>query len=252
MAVLGNVLDSFAMVGEKVNFAHVFTGIGPDLRKLRHVMTSSKSKQSFAKPSRSSKICSLASPSIIGNCAEARVQQAHLREAEDDRWCQVEGGSPRRFRSCRTCAYLCAENEPVCEVCGTLAPVQDEENLQNENLEVPACLEAEEPKSQITLEEVSVVDAVAVDALESRAQPERITDTADKVEDDCASEAELIPGTLDDAPAAGTLVKVLYDDDLWYSAMVLVSQNTVIRVRFETGKQAEIDVAEHAVVSRAT
>jgi hypothetical protein len=142
---------------------------------------------------------------------------------------------------------LCADNEPVCEVCGTLAPVQDEEDqedeehLQNENLEVPACLEAEEPKDSATLEEVSVVGAAAVDTVE------RTTESADKAEDDSISEAELIPGTLDDAPAAGTLVKVLYDDDLWYPAMVLTSQNTVIRVRYESGKQACIDVAEHAV-----
>merc|ERR1711908_105387 len=102
---------------------------------------------------------------------------------------------------------------------------------------------AEDPKESRVLKEATVVEATIASGSEGQAQPNQVGE----IEDDCGSEAELIPGTLDESPPAGTLVRVLYDDDLWYPATVLTSRDTVIRVRFDTGKQANIDVAEHAV-----
>merc|ERR1719326_1342322 len=107
MTVLANVLDSFAAS------AHVFTGVGSDMGRLAQVMRSKHSKQAIKKTG--------PSPSLFGNRSEAY-------KTEDDRWSQVEGGSPIQWQSCPSCAFLYADDELKCEVCGTSSPKKSQGN----------------------------------------------------------------------------------------------------------------------------
>lgn len=58
---------------------------------------------------------------------------------------------------------------------------------------------------------------------------------------------ELIPGTLDEAPPVGALVKVLYDDDRWYPAKVTASCGSIATILYPDGEKEEVDCSEHAV-----
>merc|ERR1740130_1908463 len=81
-------------------------------------------KKAAAKQSPADKTAEPVSPfdkTIIGNHS---ADEEKLRETEDDRWLQVEGGSPLHWRSCRGCAFLCAAQDPMCEACGLSAPEQ--------------------------------------------------------------------------------------------------------------------------------
>lgn len=68
-------------------------------------------------------------------------------------------------------------------------------------------------------------------------------------EDDSDSEweEEQIPGTLDEAPPVGSMVKVLGEDDTWHPARVSSVEGTVARLTFEDGDVQEVDFDEHAV-----
>jgi hypothetical protein len=61
------------------------------------------------------------------------------------------------------------------------------------------------------------------------------------------SEYEVIPGTLDDAPAVGTQVKVLHEDDKWWPAQVVLARGSICKILYETGASEEIDVEVFAV-----
>jgi hypothetical protein len=60
-------------------------------------------------------------------------------------------------------------------------------------------------------------------------------------------EEEQIPGTLDEAPPVGSMVKVLADDDMWHPARVSSVEGTVANLTFEDGEVQVIDFDEHAV-----
>jgi len=69
----------------------------------------------------------------------------------------------------------------------------------------------------------------------------------DELADDHGDELQL-EGTLDLAPAPGTYVKALYDDDEWHLAQVLSASGSKAKLCFEVdGSQATLDLATHAV-----
>jgi len=268
MTVLTNVLQSFATVGDKVSLAHVFTGVGSDLVKLKEVIRSNQSKEAFTKPRHID-----VSPSILGNSTEIVIQKAHLRKAEDDRWEQVEGGSPLRWRSCRACAFLCAADELTCEACGAKALLLDVPSSEvGSGKTRQASAEHEEKPSRaaassrtLSLKEVVVADAVPplqehVDSQKptmpssvlEQVQTDGTCDSGsesgdDSSDEDSDCEYEKIEGTLDTPPPAGTEVKVLYSDDIWYLARVLTVRGNIARVIYRNGRQTTLNFDDHAV-----
>jgi len=122
-AAFNKAIDSLSLVGDRLSLAHVFTGIGPDLG-LGQIMKCSRWKKASMKQSPADQTVESVSPfdkTIIGHRSAAEKK---LRETEDDRWLQVEGGSPLQWRSCRGCAFLCAAQDATCEACGLAAPEQ--------------------------------------------------------------------------------------------------------------------------------
>jgi len=270
MAIFNNVLDSFA----------AFTGV--------------QDQRTFTRPTFVDTSLGTVSPTIIGNHrSKASLQQNQLRKMEDERWLEVEGGSPLRWRSCAACAFLCAEHESTCEKCGRPAPslsqdelsrnsndawqadentaspmankVPNQEDMRNMSLSLMAPISRTSLMAPILREVVidaSHLEDVAVMKTPSFAQEncqspvhkdnasESTESGGDLTDDDedaeSEDEGELIPGALDFAPPPGTLLKVLYDDDVWYPAEVLTSRGTQARVRFENGKQETLDLSYQA------
>jgi len=79
------------------------------------------------------------------------------------------------------------------------------------------------------------------------AKTEQRTDRTDEADEDSESDGEQVPGTLDEAPAVGTLVKVLYDDERWYPARVTASRGIIGVVIYEDKVEEELNFDEHAV-----
>lgn len=390
--------------------AHIFTGLGSDFNQIKQVVKFGRRKDKAIKhPDDVPRSPAFSSSSPSSAC----VQQQRLREAEDDRWLQVEGGSPLRWRSCASCAFLSPVDEPACEVCGTLAPVlgSDERNIGSDDLancaarsstgkeayqheqrraslvslqeviiaedaplsedrsEIPrrnvviVAFKALDKRRQGRLapadmqrfsqlmgfsdgwdehtwaqEYVSIADEYGWDAMEGATlrnfvtcvddadgdwycstgalwaclarldrqeelkgarshtsaalrsgsaalevdlQPfaqglipgpplledgeekpsdahEATTHAASEGNDEssssssddeeyCESEGEVIPGTLDESPPEGTQVKVLYDNDVWYSAKVATADGCVVEVVYESGDREQLDLGAHAV-----
>jgi len=74
-----------------------------------------------------------------------------------------------------------------------------------------------------------------------------VGDDEDEDSDDDDDEEESIPGALDEAPPVGTLVKILFDDDLWYPAQVTAANGTKGTVVFSDNEEQLVDFDEHAV-----
>lgn len=125
-----------------MSLAHIFTGIRPDFESIRRRLGKRSSGQKEVEKDAPIEDSSCASPRAYSSTASDKcVQDTRLREAEDDRWLQVESGSPKRWRSCESCAFLSPANKPECEVCGMLGPV------------IPAAVElSESPKARRTRE----------------------------------------------------------------------------------------------------
>lgn len=262
-----------------MNLAHIFTGVGSDLGQLRQVVRSRRSKEAFTKQPSGDASPGAVSPGIIGQISQ---RENRLREAEnDDRWLQVEGGSPIRWRSCTACAFLRAEHEPTCEVCGaqasnsksnehhkavssTASPASDDSADRGRHrmalTEVivaggaPHDPKNSDPKVQRhTLEVVAMAEAIqnkggdSVEKLQQDSYSEIDSDEASDDGTDSDNEGAVIAGTLDAAPPVGTRVNILYDDDCWYLAQVLSTRGTKARVCFDNGEQASLNLAVHAV-----
>lgn len=281
MAVFSNVLDSFAVVGDRISLAHVFTGIGSDLRKLKQVTKTRHCKDVYQQWPPSGIKVDPASPSGIRQQSVANKAKAQLRKAEDDRWLQVEGGSPLRWRSCSACSFLCAEEDLRCEACGFLAPALCRDELNNSA--VGARTDAgddtasesdytprQKDTQRMLLTEVVVTEgATPVDsskvlspivpdrpleeipavktAPSSPVSDESLGDVKSVLLDEDSDDEVVIPGTLDVAPQPGTLVKVLYDDEKWHVARVWTASDTKIKVCYRSGKQALLHLDVHAV-----
>lgn len=108
-----------------MHFAHIFTGLGSDFRTIKKAVRPTWQKETAVKHVSVNVHRSPASSSVSSPTAEANCIQQRLRDAEDNRWEQVECGSPLRFRSCVACSFLSAASETSCEVCGAPVPVLD-------------------------------------------------------------------------------------------------------------------------------
>lgn len=63
----------------------------------------------------------------------------------------------------------------------------------------------------------------------------------------CDDEEEVIPGTLDCVPPAGTLVEVLHENDQWEPMRIISSNGTVARVVDADGDEEDVDFEAHHV-----
>lgn len=169
-------------------------------------------------------------PTMIGNHYDSEVDEGN------DNWSEVEGSLPLQWRSCKGCAFLCAAHEPACKVCGTPNQVQKEDEHIRESV-----ADGLSPHEGYPVVQMQILE---------KAQKPSDTEVANESTDACSdddeefesdSEGELIPGTLDVAPQAGTLVKVLYDDDQWHLAKVLAARGSQARVCFESGRRVVLD-----------
>jgi len=234
-----------------LSLANVFTGMAVDFGKLKRVVSSRESKHP---PSQLPFIdVGSVTPSVIGSRSVAIVEETKLREVDDDRWRQLEGGSPSRLRSCSACTFLCAEDESKCAACGTLTPLESPADRFNcstpknvsspeatvRTIVIPDDVPHEAPEHTSLSSDASVVKSP-----EPTRQP---TEDAKHEDGDNESEGEEINGTLDVPPTPGTQVRVLFDDDRWHLAQVLVTRNARARVRFENGEQAMLDFEVDAV-----
>jgi len=105
-----------------LSLVHVFTGFSPDASNMFRCL---KVKQRTGRAKQQLSGHFLHSPRLLASLSgtpTVDAQQRRLQDAEDERWLDVEGGSPRKWRSCVGCAYLSAEDSPVCEACGMDAP----------------------------------------------------------------------------------------------------------------------------------
>jgi len=234
-----------------LSLANVFTGMAVDFGRLKRVVGSRESKHPLTKLPFID--VGSVTPSVIGSRSVAIVAETKLREVDDDRWCQVEGGSPSRLRSCSACTFLCAEHESKCAACGTLTPLESSADR----------FHCSTPKNSSS-PEATVITTVVPDEVPHEAPeqaPEHTslsseasvvkspepTEDAKHEDGDNESEGEEINGTLDVPPTPGTQVRVLFDDDRWHLAQVLVTRNARARVRFENGEQAMLDFEVDAV-----
>jgi len=245
-----------------LSLANVFTGMAVDFGRLKKVVSSRDSKHPLTKLPFID--VGSVTPSIIGSRSVANVDETKLREVDDDRWCQVEGGSPSRMHRCSACTFLCAEHELRCAACGTLRPVESSadrfhcstpKNSSSPEITVTTTVVPDEVSPELTVKTTVVPDGVSHEAPEHAAlsreavvakSPEP-TEDAQHEDGDHESEGEEINGTLDVPPTPGTQVKVLFDDDRWHLAQVLVTRNARARVRFENGEQAMLDFEVDAV-----
>jgi len=286
-ARFNQAIDTLSLVGDRLSLAHVFTGIGPDMG-LTQILKCSRWKKAGMKQRPVDKTVESVSPSVIGIRSAAVAQ---LRETEDDRWLQVEGGSSLHWRSCKGCAFLCAPEDPRCEACGLPAPGQCSEECVSDSSSTASTSDQvigrkaldissdtsddtdDEQQDPLSLREVAVVDddapapevvgaevpmqhlnkiVVVPMSSPSEQENEAANDAAsessdDELADDHGDELQL-EGTLDLAPAPGTYVKALYDDDEWHLAQVLSASGSKARLCFEVdGSQATLDLATHAV-----
>jgi len=110
-----------------MSLAHVFTGYSPDLGNVRRSWAKQAVKISSLKKETSKKQPFVNESQSRKSPSASCVQQKKLQDAEDDRWLDVEGGSPTttRWRSCSGCAFLNAASAPACEVCGMRMTGQD-------------------------------------------------------------------------------------------------------------------------------
>lgn len=155
-----------------MSLAHIFTGVGPDFGNIRRSLAKEAARTKLGKEDakRESADDAAHGPELASNVASSRsacVQQRRLREAEDDRWLQVECGSPKRWRSCKDCAFLSAAKSPVCEVCGMAAPGRSDADTSDDSQAAaeastlrksPSHANKEESRRRSSLEEVVVAD----------------------------------------------------------------------------------------------
>lgn len=108
-----------------MKLAQIFTGLDTDFDKVKQLVRARPQKEKAALQLGIGASRSLSPPSATTS-PSAPPQQKRLREAEDSRWLQVEGGSPlgARFRTCSSCSFLCDARSSSCEDCGAPAPVQ--------------------------------------------------------------------------------------------------------------------------------
>lgn len=193
-------------------FARIFTGVSADMRKLREVVKSSSVKL----PSSREKPAPLVATSVeadlrlLSPClSPSRTPCSKQLREEDDRWDQVEGGSPRRWRSCRGCSFLGSAQQLVCEVCGLRASVQGEQT-SNQIIDYVcdegASAQGAQTSNQIT-DDVSDEGASAqgeqtsneiIDDVSDKGQMSRMSSTKslrEVVIADCASAREIYEGT---------------------------------------------------------
>jgi len=103
--------------------------------------------------------------------------------------------------------------------------------------------ETSEDESDTSEDESEEVDDIGGDAKE-------IAQMSEAREDDEESEEDDLPGTLDEAPPAGTLVKILCDDNQWYTARVTASNGTkamIVSGSDGAAEEEELDFDMHAV-----
>jgi len=230
-----------------LSLANVFTGMTVDFGKLKRVVGSRESKLPLTK----APFIDVGSvtPSVIGSRSVAIVEETKLRKVDDDRWCQVEGGSPSRLRSCSACTFLCAEDESKCAACGTLTPLESSANRFHCSTPKNSSSPEATVRTTVVPDDIPHIapehTSLSSDAsVVKRPEP---TEDAKHEDGDNESEGEEINGTLDVPPTPGTQVRVLFDDDRWHLAQVLVTRNARARVRFENGEQAMLDFEVDAV-----
>lgn len=289
MATLNRgIFDSIKATG-----AHVFTGLGSEFARLPRVGRNKKQSEIMKAD------VALRFDSGEGPAASC-LGKRQLQDAEDDRWLQVEGGSPLRWRSCTICAFLNPADRAVCEECGTpaLGQTQDEcsarlrlvaDDQQGDAGVLSSPILDSQPKGQrkLSLQEIVVAsgrqdDAETINATrdtdrrlslsevvvehgnhrqystsasspseeEGKSNMVACDSDSDEASDDDldrSSEYEKISGTLDEAPPAGTQVKVLYDDDIWHPAKVVAASGAIGIVVYANGERDELDFEDVAV-----
>lgn len=260
-----------------LSLAHIFTGVNSDMRKLKQVVdqVATSSGLKTPRPKQPTSVDTELSPGLRSSMI---IYDGRQQEDYDDRWAQVEGGSPLRWRSCSRCSFLCAKEKPVCEVCGLRALPQEDhicESSTDDALEEDLSRQS----STKSLKEVVIADSASRrGSSESRDSQDGVhlrrlqeativktplvqVDDANASDgsgdsdaaSDCGSDAEdqtsdgCIAGTLDEVPPIGTEVRILYDDDQWHFAVVTAIDGTSAIVRHENGDTALVDVETEAM-----
>mmetsp|Transcript_8595 Transcript_8595/g.14010 ORF Transcript_8595/g.14010 Transcript_8595/m.14010 type:complete len:562 (-) Transcript_8595:444-2129(-) len=109
----------------------------------------------------------------LGRKHEGHAGKSWLQEAEDERWMEVEGGSPKRWRSCSHCAFLNPAHQPYCEGCGRPATELSFEEQTCKNQEILRCMARTDVSSEAATTVVGIV-----------------------VEDNCIKQSEVINGVV--------------------------------------------------------
>lgn len=147
-----------------MSLAHIFTGLGPDFGNIKRSFANQAMQTKQQKDALKKRFPPAEDPvkSACSSPTAACVQNLKLQEAEDDRWMEVEGGSPRRWRSCPDCAFLNAASTPLCEVCGlpalALSLVVDESGAGGAGL--PATSGEDDQSRRPSLREVVIADSI--------------------------------------------------------------------------------------------
>lgn len=122
---------------------------------------------------------------------------------------------------------------------------EEDDGVKQEAYAVPS---SNSPEDEQPMSESSTKCQEADEFVAKHSNPRQCREAGgDSEYDTSESEYEIIPGTLDDAPAVGTQVKVLHEDDKWWPAQVVAARGSICKILYETGASEEIDVEVFAV-----
>lgn len=257
------------------SLSHIFTGVGSDMNRIKQVVKSAsevrdevlknvgvrRGKNRRPKPPLEQwrhNVSQWDKPGTPKGGPSLAVPIGRMRDEEDDRWAQVEGGSPCRWRSCRACSFLGRADEPACEACGLSAvhgdllddPTTDEESTMSR-------MSSSKSLREVLIAHYPSDSEKATDRVARRCVDDvilRKPTTLPPANEATSSSTPFVPsfdeneniaGTLDEAPPVGTEVQVLYDDDRWHLGVVIKRDGSKITVRYRTkqnGKQEESTV----------